>query len=328
MSILKDSTTSYLTIGSYGFSVSLLSEILHLLGFSNDKSGLFDRETAELVKQYQASRKLKVDGIVGANTWRSLIKDVKLKDLSFVKSCIISPGILTTKVFSGATIWNKWGGLIDRLADILDIDKEVLLAVIQIESSGVPHGDTGLPTIRFEVHQFWRRWGVKNPITFKNHFRYGVDDAGTPLPSGEAWKGHYFRKNGTSEGWRKMHTTISGENGQKLEWEVFNFASKLATDSFKPAVESTSFGLGQIMGFNALTAGYSDLNEFVSDMSDERYQIIAMIQYIKSDERMLNALKSKNFIDFAGFYNGPGQMTWYGNKILEAYKLFKSANLL
>lgn len=312
---------------SQGPAVALLTEMLHLCGIYNDKSGLFDDEVLTAVKAYQQSRGLKVDGLVGANTWRTLLSDVRLRQISYVKQCKLAPEIKSTKNFLGKDAWNQWGGLIDLLADILNVEKESLLAVIQVESSGKPFDDKGRPIIRFEVHQFWKRWGTYAPDIFINHFRFCVDDNNVPLSHGQKWKGHYFKAN-ESTPWREMHTTMTGPNGQQLEWEAFNLAVNLNSTSKIPAIESTSFGLGQIIGFNMASAGYYGTEEFFNDMHDVRMQIVAMFQFIKSHAQMLTALRNKNFTEFARHYNGPGQMSWYGGKILEAYNSAKSAKLL
>lgn len=72
------------------------------------------------------------------------------------------------------------------------------------------------------------------------------------------------------------------------------------------AVRSASWGAGQIMGFNAKTAGYRDAVAMVEDFKlGEDEQIMAMARFIKSNRSMLNALKAKNWARFAELYNGP-----------------------
>ena len=52
--------------------VLLLQNALTLRGFPTDIDGYFGKDTEEKVKQFQKSRKLTVDGIVGQDTWRAL----------------------------------------------------------------------------------------------------------------------------------------------------------------------------------------------------------------------------------------------------------------
>jgi N-acetylmuramoyl-L-alanine amidase len=58
-----------LLLGSTGAEVELLQERLKEFGFyTNDVSGEFDEYTETSVKDFQADRKLAVDGIVGLIT--------------------------------------------------------------------------------------------------------------------------------------------------------------------------------------------------------------------------------------------------------------------
>ena len=50
---------------------------LNTLGYkTGGLDGVFGRQTVNAVKQYQSSRGLLADGIVGCNTWRSLQENV------------------------------------------------------------------------------------------------------------------------------------------------------------------------------------------------------------------------------------------------------------
>ena len=63
--------------GSRGVYVLIAQDDLNTLGFSTGGlDGIFGARTEEAVRNYQRSRGLGVDGIVGCNTWRSLQEDV------------------------------------------------------------------------------------------------------------------------------------------------------------------------------------------------------------------------------------------------------------
>ena len=66
-----------LRLGSLSVYVLILQDGLNTLGFSTGGlDGIFGARTQEAVRNYQRSRGLTADGIVGCNTWRSLQEDV------------------------------------------------------------------------------------------------------------------------------------------------------------------------------------------------------------------------------------------------------------
>ncbi len=63
--------------GSVGMYTLILQDDLNTLGFSTGSlDGIFGSNTLAALKNYQTSRDLTSDGIVGCNTWRSLQEDV------------------------------------------------------------------------------------------------------------------------------------------------------------------------------------------------------------------------------------------------------------
>ena len=64
-----------LLYGSMGTIVNLLQSRLNSIGFScGSVDGMFGQNTKKAVMNFQKSRKLLVDGIVGKNTWTELLK--------------------------------------------------------------------------------------------------------------------------------------------------------------------------------------------------------------------------------------------------------------
>ena len=63
---------SQISYGSRGDDVKTLQELLNQNGYSLDVDGKFGPKTQEAVKDYQTKNNLKVDGIVGTNTWGAL----------------------------------------------------------------------------------------------------------------------------------------------------------------------------------------------------------------------------------------------------------------
>ena len=72
-------TAGYMLIrrGSISTYVLIAQDDLNTLGFrTGGLDGIFGAKTQEAVRNYQRSRGLPADGIVGCNTWRSLQEDV------------------------------------------------------------------------------------------------------------------------------------------------------------------------------------------------------------------------------------------------------------
>ena len=87
------------------------------------------------------------------------------------------------------------------------------------------------------------------------------------------------------------------------------------------AMLATSWGIGQCMGFNYKACGYNSVQEFVKAMYEsERNQLLAMCNFIKSNNKMYKALQNKDFKTFASIYNGSGQVDYYGSKLKQAYE--------
>ena len=87
-----------------------------------------------------------------------------------------------------ARTWNHFGGLIQKLSEVVDIDPGSALAVLVVESSGRGFSSDGRMIIRFENHKFLKYYGKNNPDTFKAHFKYDQN---------KRWLGHQFRKSPT-----------------------------------------------------------------------------------------------------------------------------------
>lgn len=106
--------------------------------------------------------------------------------------------------------------------------------------------------------------------------------------------------------WFQKYTGLKVPNGvenQPAEWAAYEAASKINADA---ALRSTSWGLGQVMGFNFKAAGYRDGVSMVESFKlSEANQLEGMLNFIKATPRMLHALQQKDWSTFARYYNGP-----------------------
>lgn len=91
---------------------------------------------------------------------------------------------------------------------------------------------------------------------------------------------------------------------QSREWTAFNDAfAKNAT----AAMEATSIGLGQIMGFHWKRLRYGSVGEMWDDAKKglDR-QFFQLLLFITTDIRLMRALKAKDWHTVATIYNGSG----------------------
>lgn len=70
------------------------------------------------------------------------------------------------------------------------------------------------------------------------------------------------------------------------------------------ALQSASWGIGQVMGFNFKVAGFTSTDKLVAGMvKDENAQLQAMANFIKGNN-LAGALQRGNWVSFARGYNG------------------------
>ena len=96
----------------------------------------------------------------------------------------------------------------------------------------------------------------------------------------------------------------------------------------KAALESTSWGLGQVMGFNARAAGFADVEAMVAAMCDsEDAQFGAVVGFITS-KNLSKYLKQEDWAGFAARYNGPDYAkNHYDARLARASALFRAGPL-
>ena len=234
-------------------------------------------------------------------------------DLDLSKVPLEPPTILKGDPASDAQLlvartWNRFGGALGAIAEELGVEPGLLAALLAIEAGGNAFGSDGRMIIRFENHIFDDLWGKNNPNTFARHFRY--DRA-------QRWKGHEWRPS-PDQPWRPFH------GDQAKEWEVFTFARGL---SVRPATHSISMGAAQIMGFNHWLIGYRTPEEMFDAFSaDVRAQIRGKVDFIRASgvgTRRVQALRSKDLVEFARLYNGESNKVAYANKLRAHFDAFR-----
>jgi peptidoglycan hydrolase-like protein with peptidoglycan-binding domain len=181
---------------------------------------------------------------------------------------------------------------IEKIAKRLDVEPAALLAVAEVESAGVATWNVkgkSLPAIRFEGHYFYR--------LLKGRQRAAAVAAGLASPKAGAVK------NPASYSAR------------------YALLSRAAAINEEVAYESTSWGLGQVMGSHWKKLGFTSAADMVKmAKSGIPGQVEIMARYIKKFG-LVDELQSKGFTSFAKQYNGPGyKQNRYDTKMAAAYK--------
>jgi len=157
---------------------------------------------------------------------------------------------------------------LDGVLDFLGIEAADIWAVLAVETKGCGFLADRRPLILFERHVFHRR-------------TQGRFDDGHPSISA---------------------STPGGYLGGAREY--LRLEEALALDP-AAALESASWGIGQIMGFNAAAAGFADAESMVTAMIErEDAQLTAMAGFLRANG--LHApLARHDWAAFARGYNGP-----------------------
>jgi peptidoglycan hydrolase-like protein with peptidoglycan-binding domain len=193
-------------------------------------------------------------------------------------------------MFAGAALPLNRDGLTAAAAHV-DVDPAVLWSVVAVETSGCGFLPDRRPSILFERHIFSARTGRRF-------------DASHPAISGSA-----------------------GGYGPPGAHQYERLTEAIACDR-RAALESASWGLGQIMGFNAAAAGFRDAEEMVAQMMrSENEQILGMVRFMRANG-MHAALQRRDWTGFARRYNGPGyEANRYHEKLAEAHRSLSGKGL-
>jgi len=177
-------------------------------------------------------------------------------------------------------------------AKTLGIEIAALQAVIEVECKGSGFNSDGTPVILFERHVFRQRLiANKRDLDLALAIRERPD---------------------------LCNKSVGGYGLYSAQHGRLNAAAQYHRDS---ALESASWGLGQVMGYHWKALGYPNLQNFINAMyRDEASQLEAMCRFIKVNN-LVNALKNKDWKAFARGYNGAAYAkNSYDIKLANAYK--------
>jgi hypothetical protein len=205
----------------------------------------------------------------------------------------------------------------------LGYDRKLIRAIIRVELGVLPYVKNRI-VIRFELYVFQRlltrKLSPDGKSTDANKRKYGTVPIhpGMPIPSGARVLSTDKGIKITSGGVVLYEDTLkrfsdqkrSMEQRQQLEYTILEAASLIDRDL---AYKSTSFGLGQIMGFNARVVGYSNAQQMAKAFAGSSWtQKLAILNFIANNKQkdtlsgrnLDEAVKAKDVDSFARVYNG------------------------
>ena len=167
----------------------------------------------------------------------------------------------------------------------LGCDVEAIKAFAKVESRGSGFLSDGRPVILFERHIFHRFLKQK-----------GLSCSDTTICS----------------------TRSGGYLGGSKEHDRLEKAVKIDRDS---ALQSTSWGMFQVMAFNWKLCSYESLQDFINAAHrSESDHLNMFVGFIKANRTLLEAVRNKNWDIAARIYNGPGyKKNAYDVKLAKAY---------
>jgi N-acetylmuramidase-like protein/putative peptidoglycan binding protein len=97
----------------------------------------------------------------------------------------------------------------------------------------------------------------------------------------------------------------------------------------RAALESASWGLGQIMGFNAQQLGYADVDEMVGQFTvGEDQQLDGVVRFVASNKPLLDAFAARTWATVAFYYNGAAYAeNRYDVKLAQYYEAYAAGHI-
>jgi len=175
----------------------------------------------------------------------------------------------------------------DQTCSTLGVSESEVWAVLTVETRAFGFFQDRRPQILFERHIFHR-------LTNGTH-----DSAHAGISNAKA--GGYVGGSGE-------YTRL--ENAMSLDREA--------------ALQSASWGIGQVMGFNYQVAGFVNIDNMVAAMvKDENAQLLAVANFIKGNN-LAGALQRQNWVSFARGYNGAEfKKNEYDTRLAAAHAKYK-----
>lgn len=175
-------------------------------------------------------------------------------------------------------------------AQSVAVEPAALWTVLAVETSGCGFIADRRPQILYERHIFHRLTGG----------RFDDGDISSPDPGGYGPAGAH-------------------------QYDRLNRAIALDRTA---ALQSASWGVGQIMGENYAMAGFPDVEGMVAAMADSEDAQLAAVASFLTKSNMASFLRNRDWASFAAKYNGPNYaINQYDVKLGDAFKKYSSGGM-
>ena len=195
---------------------------------------------------------------------------------------------------------------LEQAALAVGFEPHAIRAVIKVETNGRGYDKvTGFLLIQFEPS--WFRRLLPKPVM------QSITAASTAVARQMATPEQTI----LVQDWITTQTNLV--EGQVRERIAFDAATRIDAHT---AHLATSWGLGQIMGFNHQACGYATAEAMIEAFrQSEANQLMGMLRFIKGKSAMARALKKKDRGVFAYYYNGAGyKVNQYDKRLAKAYE--------
>ncbi len=196
-----------------------------------------------------------------------------------------------------------WGDSIEALANDIGVEVAALHAIAAVEVGAIQSVDDGLPTIRFEVHVCLKR-------TLKDMSSVIKLENSPPLDAWNKDAQWYY----SQSRWVRVHS-----GAQSDEWAALTAASKVDGEA---ALESASYGVGQLMGFHWLLLGCESPQAMVAEATEGvPAQLDQWGRFLtnEQDGKLITAMNEHDWEGFTRIYNGSGQVDYYSSRMEQMY---------
>lgn len=177
-----------------------------------------------------------------------------------------------------------------RLGRLIGVGEDEIRAVVEVETAGTGFDAKGRVRMLFEPHVFWRELGEAK--------RRLAEAQGLAYP-------RWGTKPYPADSYPRLGLALRIDR--------------------RAALRSCSWGLGQIMAFNAKLAGYVDEVAMIGAFAaDEENQLRGMVNFILT-EHLDDDLRRHDWATFARVYNGPAAaQNRYAEKLAAAYARWRA----
>ena len=188
----------------------------------------------------------------------------------------------------------------------LGIDAATLWAMLHVETGGCGYFASARPQLLFERHKF-------------SELTHGVWDATAPDVSNPVAGGYGA---GGDFQYARLGKAYSLNPADPAD-------PSIPTDTRTAALQSASWGLGQVLGSNAVSVGFSSVQDMVQAMaSSEDGQLQAVVGFIQANN-LQTPLQQQNWAAYAERYNGSNYaQNHYDTRLAQAYALFQNPSQL